>query len=130
MYENETDGVRISVEPEFLEDESIPEDHRYVWAYTIEIENKSAETLQLLNRYWEIIDSQGRKEVVHGAGVVGEQPVLRPGGRFSYTSGAPLTTPSGFMNGHYEMQTEKGRRFDAVIPAFSLDRPDDHYSLQ
>jgi ApaG protein len=126
MYEDETDGVLIRVEPEFLEDQSDPEDARFVWAYRVEIENRSEEVLQLVSRYWKITDSMGMVNEVHGAGVVGESPVLQPGESFCYTSGAPLPTPSGIMTGRYKMVTSRGEAFEANIPAFSLDSPFDH----
>ena len=129
MYERETGGVKISVEPDYLEDESEPDAGRFVWAYTVEIENRGAETVQLIGRAWAITDSMGRTEHVQGPGVIGEQPVIRPGERFRYTSGAPLPTPSGFMSGHYEMRRQSGEHFDAIIPDFSLDRPDEHLPL-
>ena len=129
MYECETDGVLVRVQPDYLEDESEPEAGRYFWAYTVEIENRSARTLQLVSRQWTIMDSQGRTERVQGAGVVGEQPVIRPGESFRYTSGAPLPTPSGFMEGSYEMRGEDGALIEAAIPGFSLDRPDDRVRL-
>ncbi|WP_421785556.1 Co2+/Mg2+ efflux protein ApaG [Hyphobacterium sp.] len=122
-YERETQGVIVRVEPEFLEDQSDPAAHRFVWAYTIEIENRGSETVQLVSRHWSITDSTGKVEVVRGPGVVGEQPVLGPGDQFSYTSGAPLETSSGFMCGSFEMVRLSGDRFDAIIPAFSLDSP-------
>ena len=123
QYECETHGVIVRVEPDFLDDQSDPAGHRFVWAYTVEIENRGTDTVQLISRHWSITDAKGRIEVVRGPGVVGEQPVLEPGERFSYTSGAPLETPSGFMTGSYEMAKQSGGRFDAIIPAFSLDSP-------
>ena len=129
MYQHETDGVKISVEPDYLEDESVPEESRYVWAYTVEIENTGDEPVQLLARKWVITDSMGRTEHVQGLGVIGEQPVIEPGERFRYTSGAPLRTPSGFMSGSYEMQRQDGASFAATIPGFSLDRPIDRLYL-
>lgn len=123
MYECETEGVWIRVEPDYLDEESEPDEGRFVWAYTIEIENRSEGTLQLVSREWQIADSRGRIEIVRGDGVVGEQPVLRPGESFRYTSGAPLATSSGFMSGNYEMRREDGSRFAARIPSFSLDTP-------
>ena len=88
------------------------------------IENKGADTVQLLKRTWRITDGQGRTQQVHGAGVVGEQPTLDPGENFEYTSGTPLPTPSGFMEGAYHMVvTGSGESFDVAIPPFSLDSP-------
>jgi ApaG protein len=108
----------------FLADQSQPERGHYVWAYRVAIENRGSETVQLLRRTWRITDALGRTQEVHGAGVVGEQPVLEPGESFEYTSGTPLPTPSGFMRGLYHMVvTATGEAFDAVIPAFSLDSP-------
>jgi ApaG protein len=129
MYERETGGVKISVEPDYLEEESAPEESRFVWAYTIAIENCTSAPLQLITRKWAITDAHGRTEHVQGIGVVGEQPVIAPGECFRYTSGAPLPTPSGFMRGSYEMRTEAGDSVVAMIPDFSLDRPDDRVCL-
>lgn len=123
MYEQETDGIKVSVQPIFLEDQSQPSEDHYVWAYQVTIQNLSEKTVQLLNRYWRITDAFGRIEEVRGPGVVGEQPVLKPGDSFEYTSGTPLSTPSGIMNGTYEMESEDGSAFDVTIPAFSLDSP-------
>jgi ApaG protein len=89
----------------------------------VHIENQGGETVQLRSRHWRITDSLGRVQEVRGAGVVGEQPVLKPGETFEYTSGTPLPTPSGIMSGTYQMETPAGERFDVAIPAFSLDSP-------
>jgi len=124
-YCETTRSIRVSVDPVYLDEQSEPEDFHYVWAYHVRIENLGGETVQLLRRHWHITDSTGRKEEVRGEGVVGEQPILSPGEIFEYTSGAPLTTPSGFMNGTYQMVTEEGSRFSVMIPAFSLDSPYD-----
>ncbi len=125
MYEAETRGVWVRVTPEFLDDESSPERDRFVWSYTIEIENQGDTTVRLTDRYWRIMDANGKVTEVRGEGVVGEQPVLRPGEAFRYTSGAPLATPSGIMSGQYRMETSGGDSFEAEIPAFSLDSPHD-----
>jgi ApaG protein len=122
-YEEETRGVLVRARPEYREDQSSPRNSRFVWAYTIEIVNRSEETVRLLERYWRIMDAHGQVEEVRGPGVVGEQPELLPGQAYRYTSGAPLNTPSGVMQGAYLMETESGETFDAVIPAFSLDSP-------
>ena len=124
MYEAQTRGITVRVEPTYDPDRSDPEKARFFWLYTIEIRNAGTQTVQLLRRHWQITDAAGRREEVRGAGVVGEQPVLAPGQSFRYTSGCPLTTPSGFMAGSYQMATEGGERFDVTIPAFSLDQPD------
>jgi ApaG protein len=123
MYEAVTRGIRIRVTPQYLEDQSSPEDSEFLWAYTIDIANESDETVQLRSRVWRITDGQGQTEEVRGPGVVGETPVIQPGKSFSYTSGCPLRTPSGIMVGSYQMVDAKGQMFDVQIPAFSLDSP-------
>lgn len=125
MYEKTTRDIRISVNPVFLDEQSAPDRNHYVWAYRVSIENQSDETVQLVNRHWRITDKYGRLHEVKGAGVVGEQPVLKPGESYDYTSGCPLETPSGIMVGSYEMRTPDGDSFWAEIPAFSLDSPHD-----
>lgn len=129
MYELTTGKIRVLVKPQFLAGQSRPEDRHFVWAYTITIENHGEETVTLRNRYWKITDAAGKVQEVRGPGVVGEQPVLRPGDSFQYTSGCPLSTPSGFMVGSYGMEYADGRIFDVGIPAFSLDSPLDRHSL-
>jgi ApaG protein len=123
MYQARTRNIEVKVHPSFLGDQSHPDDNFFVWAYRVRIANQSDETVRLRARHWRITDARGRVEVVDGPGVVGEQPLLRPGESFEYTSGAPLQTPSGFMVGTYTMETEDGRAFDVDIPAFSLDSP-------
>ncbi|MEE3626401.1 Co2+/Mg2+ efflux protein ApaG [Nitrospirillum sp. BR 11752] len=129
MYSETTHAIRVSVRPEFLEDQSSPREGHYVWAYTVRIENTGAETVRLRTRYWHITDARGRVQEVRGAGVVGEQPVLSPGQSFEYTSGTPLGTPSGIMVGSYQMERTDGTRFDVRIPAFSLDSPHERGAL-
>ncbi|MDA0262029.1 MAG: Co2+/Mg2+ efflux protein ApaG, partial [Proteobacteria bacterium] len=99
MYQETTNAITVTVKPVYLEDQSSPEESHFVWAYWVKIENEGSETVQLRNRYWRITDSQGQVKEVRGAGVVGEQPVLKPGESFEYTSGTPLSTPSGIMLG-------------------------------
>lgn len=123
MYRALTNGFQVKVLPNYLAEQSDPDESRYVWSYTIEIANLGAVTAQLMTRHWIITDAEGRREDVRGPGVVGEQPILRPGDAFRYTSGCPLTTPSGIMVGTYRMVDEDGRAFDIEIPAFSLDSP-------
>jgi ApaG protein len=123
MYRASTRGIEVAVEPFYIEDQSDPEDHRYVWGYRVVITNRSAVTVQLRSRYWHITDERGLVDEVRGPGVVGEEPVLRPGDSFQYQSGCPLDTPSGVMRGSYQMESETGELFDIEIPAFSLDRP-------
>lgn len=124
-YTTTTRGIAVSVQPSYLDDQSSPSENYYVWAYKVRIENRGPETVQLRNRYWRITDARGRVQEVRGAGVVGEQPILKPGEKFEYTSGTPLNTSSGFMVGTYEMETPAGDTFDVAIPAFSLDSPFD-----
>jgi ApaG protein len=124
MYRETTNDITITVKPYYLEDQSSPDQSHYVWAYHVRIENNGGRTVQLRNRYWRITDSLGRVQEVRGAGVVGEQPTLRPGDSFEYTSGTPLPTPSGIMGGTYQMEaSETGERFEVTIPSFSLDSP-------
>jgi ApaG protein len=123
-YTEVTRGIRVSVRTRFLEEQSAPDENRFVWAYRVTIGNEGGETVQLLRRTWTITDAAGRVQRVHGPGVVGEQPVLAPGEAFEYTSGTPLATPSGFMAGLYHMVVrDTGEMFDVVIPTFSLDSP-------
>ena len=123
MYEATTRRIRVSVEPVFLDEQSAPDEDHYVWAYQVKIGNDGIEPVQLLNRHWQISDARGQLQEVKGEGVVGEQPMLKPGEVFEYTSGTPLATPSGIMFGSYEMETKTGERFSIKIPAFSLDSP-------
>jgi ApaG protein len=129
MYEAVTRGVRVKVTPQFLEDESAPDEDRFFWSYTIDIVNEGSETVQLRSRHWRITDGQGHTEEVRGPGVVGKTPVLAPGASFQYTSGCPLGTPSGIMVGSYQMTTESGELFNVAVPAFSLDSPHARRSL-
>ena len=122
-YRAVTRQIEVKVAPEFMADRSSPENGYFFWAYTITLSNRGQETVQLKTRHWRITDAQGRLQEVRGAGVVGEEPVLRPGEHFEYTSGVPLPTPSGFMVGTYGMVTATGEAFNIDIPAFSLDIP-------
>ena len=123
MYKAVTRGIRVTVEPRFVEDESQPDKGKFFFAYTVEITNMTAERVQLTSRHWRIVDGHGHLQEVKGAGVVGKQPVLGPGETFTYTSGCPLTTPDGTMQGTYLMRSESGEDFRAEIPAFPLDSP-------
>jgi len=122
-YEAETDGIIVRVRPSYLAGQSDPELGRWVWAYQVEIVNLTAGPVQLVSRRWTITDGRGHVEQVEGPGVVGEQPTIQPGASYAYASGCPLTTPSGSMVGAYQLIDDLGRRFDAAIPAFSLDVP-------
>ncbi|MBX9977300.1 MAG: Co2+/Mg2+ efflux protein ApaG [Alphaproteobacteria bacterium] len=127
-YTHVTDDIKVSVYPIFLENQSNPDEYHFLWAYHVKIENLGKTMVQLRSRYWRIIDGFGRFQEVKGPGVVGEQPVLNPGESFEYTSGTPLSTPSGIMEGHYVMETVKGEKLEVRIPSFSLDSPFDRVS--
>ena len=123
QYRAVTRGIAVSVEPVYLEANSSPSSSQYFWAYHVTIENQGLETVQLLSRHWMITNARGELNEVKGPGVVGQQPVLRPGESYQYTSGAPLNTPWGLMGGSYQMESETGELFDIEIPTFSLDSP-------
>jgi ApaG protein len=117
-----TEGVRVQVEARYSAEHSQPGE-RWFFLYTITVANEGDEPVQLVSRHWVITDGTGNVEEVRGLGVVGEQPLLEPGAAFEYTSGCPLATPFGSMEGSYQMVTDAGRRFDAVIAAFELREP-------
>jgi ApaG protein len=121
-YELTSNGIRIRVTPEFQDEQSSPEEGYYFWSYTIEIANEGETPVQLKSRIWKITDAAGHTEEVRGPGVVGQTPTIGPGQSFTYTSGCPLSTPSGIMVGSYQM-SGSGKLFDVAIPAFSLDCP-------
>ena len=123
MYRAVTRKIQVTATPRYVAERSEPENGRHFWAYTIEVVNLGRETVQLKARHWIITDARGQVEEVHGAGVVGEEPVLPPGGRFEYTSGVPLMAATGIMSGRYDMRTDAGETFSVEIPAFSLDIP-------
>ena len=118
-----TDGVTVRVSVSYLPEQSEPERGRWVWAYHIRLENEGTESVQLLTRHWVITDGRGARHSVEGEGVVGEQPVIEPGASFDYVSGCPLATPSGAMQGSYQMVREDGAVFAVEIPRFSLFAP-------
>ncbi len=124
MYEAITHQVKVTVEPTFDPERSDPDERRYFWRYAIEIVNLGDNPVTLMERHWRITDANGRQQEVRGPGVVGEQPTIAPGKSFKYTSGCPLTTPSGLMAGEYRMVDPTGRIFEVSIPPFSLDFPD------
>jgi ApaG protein len=115
--------IHIHIETAYLEAQSEPEEQRYVFSYTITIRNEGAQAAQLVSRHWLITDSNGKTQEVRGKGVVGEQPHLRPGQSFRYSSGAIIETPVGTMQGSYQMRSDEGMTFDAPIPAFRLAMP-------
>ncbi len=123
MSDTSTNGIRILVTPEYLEDHSEPQDEHFVFAYHIEIRNHSEQEVQLLDRHWLITNGRGEMEEVHGSGVVGLQPVIHPGEHFRYSSGCPLDTPVGTMEGHYDMKAGDGSKFKARIGVFRLAQP-------
>ena len=129
MYAQTTNGITVSVKPLYLEEQSAPQDNHYVWAYQVRIENATSHTFHLRSRYWKITDGLGHIQEIRGAGVVGEQPILKPGAVFEYTSGTPLTTASGIMEGSYQMEDDTGAVINIPIPAFSLDSPYDLHTL-
>jgi ApaG protein len=118
-----TRGIRIQVESAYLSDRSSPRDSQYLFAYHVRISNEGSETAQLISREWIITNADGEVERVKGPGVVGEQPVLAPGGAFEYTSYCPLKTSVGSMHGSYQMVTAEGEKFDAEIAPFTLAVP-------
>jgi len=115
--------ITVEVETDYVEGQSEPDNERYVFSYTITIRNEGGEPAQLLSRHWLITDANGNVQEVKGEGVVGEQPHLKPGEGFQYTSGAMITTPVGSMQGSYQMVTDEGDEFDTEIPAFTLAIP-------
>lgn len=123
MFSKVTHAIKVTAIPQFLDQHSEPDEDHFVWAYTIQLENNGDETVQLLNRHWKITDAHGLTQEVRGEGVIGEQPVLKPGEAYRYTSGTALGTSSGIMFGEYEMETPEGQRFHIEVPAFSLDSP-------
>ena len=129
MYSTITRNIEVTAKPQFLEGQSQPYENKFVWAYTITIANRGQEPVKLLTRHWIITDAFGHRQEVQGPGVVGEQPRLGPSDSFSYSSGCPLPTPSGVMQGTYGMVTDAGEHFDVAIPAFSLDSHFDKHSV-
>ena len=125
LYEEVTGGVRIRVRPRFMHDESEPGRGKFMWSYTVDVENESDRTWTIVRRHWRIVDAAGRRQDVDGDVVNGQTPTLGPGERFSYTSGAPLSAPSGMMSGTYDLVDEDGAQLVATIPVFSLDSPYD-----
>lgn len=123
-YLASTNNIRVTVWPEFLDSKSSLVGDLFVWAYHVRIDNEGTDPVQLLNRYWRIIDEKGVVQEVNGEGVIGEQPVIAPGGAYQYSSGVHLRYPSGIMTGKYNMKkVETDESFDVVIPNFSLDVP-------
>lgn len=123
MAESKKYEIAVRTRTQYLEEQSRPDQDHYVFTYTITITNTGTVPAQLISRHWIITDSNHRVEEVRGLGVVGEQPLLRPGEAYEYTSGSALATPVGTMRGSYQMVAEDGTRFDAPIPEFTLSVP-------
>jgi len=123
MNETDLNNIRVDVETRYIEDQSNPEQNYYVFAYTITIQNKGRQSAQLLTRHWVITDSNQKVQEVRGDGVVGEQPLLKPGEQFVYTSGTMLETEIGTMKGSYQMLADDGSHFDAAVDEFVLSTP-------
>jgi ApaG protein len=118
-----TRGIRVQVQSEYDPDRSDPSKNQWFFLYNVTISNEGPEAVQLLTRHWIITDGTGKVEEVRGPGVVGKQPILKPGESFEYTSGCPLPTAFGMMEGTYQMASEGGQRFDAKIAPFTLSEP-------
>ncbi len=123
MAEGKKYHIQVTVHTAYVPEQSDPAADRYVFAYTISIANQGTEAAQLISRHWVITDSEQQTQEVRGLGVVGEQPLLRPGEAFEYTSGTAIATPVGTMRGSYQMVAEDGQKFDAEIPEFTLSMP-------
>lgn len=123
MTEDSAYTIEVQVQARFIADQSEPQANRYVFAYTVQLRNAGRVPARLLTRHWMITDANGRVQEVRGDGVIGEQPWMRPGDRFEYTSGAVLETPVGTMAGSYQMLADDGTCFDAPIPTFTLSIP-------
>ncbi len=129
MYTKTTHNIMVRVDVIYLEEQSQPSQHHYMWAYRVRLENKGKESVRLIGRHWQITDSLGQLHEFYGEGVIGQTPTLKPHEPFEYTSGTPLSTPSGIMAGNYTMLTENGKEFSVEIPPFSLDSPHQITSL-
>ena len=123
MEQQTLNNIEVQVETDYMESQSQPDEQRFVFSYTVTIRNEGSVPARLMNRHWIITDANGKVQEVRGEGVVGEQPHLKPGESFRYTSGTVLDTPVGSMQGTYDMVDNLGNHFDALIPPFSLARP-------
>lgn len=123
VFSEVTNEIAVKVVPKFLSEQSELGRKEFVWSYNVEIENNSLRRVKLMRRHWSLTDAEGRTEEVVGAGVVGQQPVLEPGQKYTYASHAVLRTSTGFMRGDYDMVDENGSQIKVNVPAFSLDEP-------
>ena len=122
-FEKTTNDIRVLVTPMFMDEESNPDKHFYLWAYQVRIENLSPAPIKIFDRQWKVIDAHGTTKNISGAGMFKDQPSLKPGDSFEYTNTIPLGTTSGFMLGKYALEKAKGTFIDIDIPIFSLDSP-------
>ena len=122
-YRETTNYISVSVSPEYLHQQSEPSDNHFTWAYHVHIENSGSTSIQVLARHWKVTDIKGQSHEIVGDGLVGKQPVLKSGEVFRYSSGTPLSTPSGFMSGSFLLISEGGELFNALVPSFSLGSP-------
>lgn len=123
MYSNTTHNIKVIVEPIFNDRLSLEDDNKFVWDYSVSVENSSNERIKIIERTWEIIDSSGQKTVIKGEGIIGMQPIIEAGGCFSYSSYTVIKNSSGFMKGYYIAEKEDGSQLEIVIPLFPLDVP-------
>jgi ApaG protein len=122
-YKSNTEGIEVIVQPEYIDSQTSNGNSFFIWAYHVVIENKTNDTIQLVSRYWKIIDENGMVQEIDGIGAVGEQPILAPNDNFKYSSGVHLRNSSGIMSGYYGMKKSDGKIINVKIPAFSLDVP-------
>ena len=129
IYSKTTKYITVSVTPKYDEESSIPHNGQYVWEYKVKIKNNSSHSIQLLRRHWIVVDTNGVMQEVEGEGVVGVQPILKPGEYFKYASSVQINSGSGVMMGSYEMMKEGGETIEVKVPSFSLDSPHVKHSL-
>lgn len=123
MYSQETSDILVTASPHYEDDMSTPFEDYYVWSYNIKIQNKSAVAIKITHRSWVVVDNKGQIQEVSGEGIIGLQPVIKPGNSFEYSSNVHLGTPSGIMMGTYEVSLEDGKMIEVEVPSFSLDCP-------
>ena len=128
-FERTTNDISVSVTPIFMDDQSDPEKHFYLWAYQVRIENHGQDSITILDRQWHVIDALGTSQDITGTGIFKERPSLNPGDSFEYTNTIPLSTTSGFMTGKYDIEKNRGTFLEIDAPPFSLDSPYEHKVL-